>query len=373
MEKTVEERLEEVAKKSKNILYSPKIFDDKNEPKIQFYKFQDSQNGNRDIGVFILKYIIDDIPQEVIIGTLENEKGAFESAKYIKTFVEQQLKQNSNEKGNLTNLRKLEQYIENNKIPFNFTVEGQNIITYNQKENKKFRRTYYEKTNEYRNNSMECLYTPEDMEIINGDMEERKRQQRQELEKNEKWQKRRELILKNLTPEEKKLFLQGEKIAKIVSIKDNKKAIEEYKDLIADYLIESYEFYGNSENQEQGKVRNKGFEEYLNLKEKGIALDAKKILGDLQDEQYKSIQRENREPTLQDTITVNSLQNYEKFFDLISDNRESMARILALRITKIDFSVVKQALAKSPNSKELLEYIDLKVPMIDDVRSKDRG
>ena len=55
MEKTVEERLEEVAKKSKNILYSPKIFDDKNEPKIQFYKFQDSQNGNRDIGVFILK------------------------------------------------------------------------------------------------------------------------------------------------------------------------------------------------------------------------------------------------------------------------------------------------------------------------------
>ena len=109
------------------------------------------------------------------------------------------------------------------------------------------------------------------------------------------------------------------------------------------------------------------------MKENGIALYAKEILLELQDEQYKSIQRENREPTLQDTITVNSLQNYEKFFDLISDNREAMARILALRITKIDFSVVKQALAKSPNSKELLEYIDLKVPMIDDVRSKDGG
>ena len=71
--KTTKELLEEkFAKKSNNIVYSTKIFE--NQPQISFHNFEEiKEDGTIEvIGVFILKYEINRIAQEAIIGKLKN-------------------------------------------------------------------------------------------------------------------------------------------------------------------------------------------------------------------------------------------------------------------------------------------------------------
>ena len=216
--KTTKELLEEkFAKKSNNIVYSTKIFE--NQPQISFHNFEEiEEDGTIEvIGVFILKYEINGIAQEAIIGKLKNTNRAFEKAREIKELIEKQLIENSKGQGNLHNFRQLNRFVNENRLQFEFTMEGTDIITYSGEESIDVRRTYYEKENTSKNNCIECLYSPEKMEEFAKERKNNNMQLLNKFDMNEKWKRRRELILKRQeTDEDKKLFLEGEKISKII-------------------------------------------------------------------------------------------------------------------------------------------------------------
>lgn len=204
--KSTKELEENFAKKSNNIVYSPRIFE--NQPQINFYKVEEiKENGiTEDIGVFILKYEINGIEQEVIIGKLKNTNRAFEKARDIRELIESQLRENLNGQKNFHNFRQLKRFVHDNRLTFELTMEGTDIITYSGTENIDVRRTYYEKTNIYKNSCIECLYPPEKMEEFAKERKDKNQQLLNKLEMNEKWKKRRALVLKLQSTDEEKNF-----------------------------------------------------------------------------------------------------------------------------------------------------------------------
>ena len=111
-----------------------------------------------------------------------------------------------------------------------------------------------------------------------------------QIENNKKWNKNRVVILKILTNKEnQKEFLKGEKIANLVETTDEKLILQNYKELIVEYLKESYEKDGNSENELERNDATNSFSDYLAIKEKGIAISAKEILEKIQEKTENDI------------------------------------------------------------------------------------
>lgn len=209
---------------------------------------------------------------------------------------------------------------------------------------------------------------------------ERKNNNMQLLNKfdmNEKWKRRRELILKRQeTDADKKLFLEGEKISKIIEEADDENVLKNYKDVVADYITEKYQKYGNLTNEEEKEKATREFQEYVNLKEKGIAIDAKILLEEVQNKfEEKFIKQNDKEKVSEEEMfrqsrTMNTLYNYARFFDLIKNGRELNARIYAAKLVKIDFSMMKKIFNRFHKDEELLKYIDLKEKEIREMQDK---
>lgn len=368
---------EKFAKKSKEINYSTTIFE--NEPQINFYKVEEEkQDGSvENIGVFILKYKINGIKQEAIIGKLKNTNRAFEKAKDIKELMEKQLRENAKAPNNLKNFNNLKKFITLNNLTFELTMEGSDIITYTGKDNISVRRTYYEKTSEDKNSKIKCLYTPEKMLEFARERKINNKELFSQIENNKKWNKKRAVILKLLTnAEDQKKFLKGEKIANLVETNDEKFIIQNYKGLIADYLIESYEEYGNSESELEKNNATTSFSDYLAIKEKGIAIDAKKILEAIQEKTEENLLEKSKtgfteKEEIDNSRTLNTLKNYSRFFDLVKTSRNVNARIAATSLYHINFSVMKNLFERVSSDKEIAEYIQLKEKTINDIDAQD--
>ena len=339
---------EKFAKKSKEINYSTTIFE--NQPQINFYKVEEErQDGTiENTGVFILKYEINGIQQEAIIGKLKNTNRAFEKAKDIKELIENQLRENSKSSNNLNNFNQLKKFVTLNNLPFELTMEGSDIITYTGRENISVRRTYYEKTSEDKNSKIKCLYSPEEMLEFARERKINNKELFCQIENNKKWNKNRVVILKILTNKEnQKEFLKGEKIANLVETTDEKLILQNYKELIVEYLKESYEKDGNSEILE--KIQEKTENDILEKSKKGFT------------------EREE----IDNNRTLNTLKNYSRFFDLIKTSRNVNARIAAKKLYRIDFSVMKKLFERVTNDKELIKYIELKGKSINDIEEQD--
>ena len=144
---------------------------------------------------------------------------------------------------------------------------------------------------------------------------------------NEKWKRRRELILKRQeTDADKKLFLEGEKISKIIEEADDENVLKNYKDVVADYITENYQKYGNLTDGEEKDSATREFQEYVNLKEKGIAIDAKILLEEVQNKIEKKFveQRKEKNMTKEEMIEciirylhrINDIQFIERIYKL---------------------------------------------------------
>lgn len=368
---------EKFAKKSKEINYSTSIFE--NQPQINFYKVEEEkQDGTiENIGVFILKYEINGIQQEAIIGKLKNTNRAFEKAKDIKELIENQLIENAKSPNNLNNFNQLKKFITLNNLAFELTMEGSDIITYTGKENISVRRTYYEKTSEDKNSKIKCLYTPEKMLEFARERKINNKELFSQIENNKKWNKNRGVILKLLSNTEKqKNFLKGEKIANLVETTDEKLILQNYKKLIIEYLKEGYEKYGNSENEIEKNNVTTSFSDYLAIKEKGIAIDAKKILETIQEKTEEDLLEKSKngfteKEEIDNNRTLNTLKNYSRFFDLIKTSRNVNARIAAKSLYHIDFTIMKRLFERVTKDEELVKYIELKGKTIDDIEEQD--
>ena len=368
---------EKFAKKSKEINYSTTIFE--NQPQINFYKVEEErQDGTiENTGVFILKYEINGIQQEAIIGKLKNTNRGFEKAKDIKELIENQLRENSKSSNNLNNFNQLKKFVTLNNLPFELTMEGSDIITYTGRENISVRRTYYEKTSEDKNSKIKCLYSPEEMLEFARERKINNKELLSQIENNKKWNKNRVVILKILTyKENQKEFLKGEKIANLVETTDEKLILQNYKELIVEYLKESYEKDGNSENELERNDATNSFSDYLAIKEKGIAISAKEILEKIQEKTENDILEKSKKgfterEEIDNNRTLNTLKNYSRFFDLIKTSRNVNARIAAKKLYRIDFSIMKKLFERVTNDKELIKYIELKGKSINDIEEQD--
>ena len=304
--------------------------------------------------------------EEVIIGKLKNTNRAFEKAREIKELIENQLIENSKGQGKLQAFRQSNRLVNENNLQFEFTMEGTDIITYSGEESIAVRRTYYEKENAYKNSCIKCLFSPEEMEKFAKERKNNNIQLLNKFDMNEKWKRRRELILKRQeTDEDKKLFIEGEKISKIIEEANDEYVLKNYKDVVADYIIEKYQTYGNLTDGEEKDSATREFQEYVNLKEKGIAIDAKILLEEVQNKIEKKFVEQRKEKNMtkeeieKQIETENTFNSYARFFDLIKGGRELNARIVA-KLTKIDFTKMKRIFSKFHKDDEILKYIDLK-------------
>jgi hypothetical protein len=314
--------------------------------------------------------------EEVIIGKLKNTNRAFEKAREIKELIENQLIENSKGQGKLQAFRQLNRLVNENNLQFEFTMEGTDIITYSGEESIAVRRTYYEKENAYKNSCIKCLFSPEEMEKFAKERKNNNIQLLNKFDMNEKWKRRRELILKRQeTDEDKKLFIEGEKISKIIEEANDEYVLKNYKDVVADYIIEKYQTYGNLTDGEEKDSATREFQEYVNLKEKGIAIDAKILLEEVQNKIEKKFVEQRKEKNMtkeeieKQIETENTFNSYARFFDLIKGGRELNARIVA-KLTKIDFTKMKRIFSKFHKDDEILKYIDLKEKEIREMQDK---
>ena len=288
--------------------------------------------------------------EEVIIGKLKNTNRAFEKAREIKELIENQLIENSKGQGKLQAFRQLNRLVNENNLQFEFTMEGTDIITYSGEESIAVRRTYYEKENAYKNSCIKCLFSSEEMERFAKERKNNNIQLLNKFDMNEKWKRRRELILKRQETDEEA---------------DDENVLKNYKDVVADYITENYQKYGNLTDGEEKDSATREFQEYVNLKEKGIAIDAKILLEEVQNKIEKKFVEQRKEKNMtkeeieKQIETENTFNSYARFFDLIKGGRELNARIVA-KLTKIDFTKMKRIFSKFHKDDEILKYIDLK-------------
>ena len=253
-ELTTEEKLNKIAKQSKNIYYSTKLFEEskseKDEPKIFPRELIKGEGeSEKHLWAVILKYkTLEGIPQEVILGTLGDIYQRKEKVIEIINLIKKQLKQNVTSEAGYENFEKLSMYVKNNDIPFKLTMEGKNILFIKGKENIEIERTCFEN----KQGKIENLYDNENLEQMRKEKNSEINEYIKESRIIQKWKERREKILKSFDTEEKKQkFLKGERITEFLQEMDEN--IEKQKDITASYLLEAYD--ENKSEDENPKLR----------------------------------------------------------------------------------------------------------------------
>ena len=128
--------------------------------------------------------------------------------------------------------------------------------------------------------------------------------------------------------------------------------------------------------KQQGENEDELLNEYIKIKEKGIASDINKALEGLEEKLTTEIQkkideqRENKETEIKDYAQVRLLQGYEHFFNLVKNGMDRTARFYAINEEKINFDVLEKLFVKY-NEKEMLEYIQLKQEMLKETNTED--
>ena len=128
--------------------------------------------------------------------------------------------------------------------------------------------------------------------------------------------------------------------------------------------------------KQQGENEDELLNEYIKIKEKGIASDINKALEGLEEKLTAEIQKkmdeqkESKETETKDYAQVRLLQGYEHFFNLVKNGMDRTARFYAINEEKINFDVLEKLFVKY-NEKEMLEYIQLKQEMLKETNTED--
>lgn len=368
MEKiTTDEMLNKYAKESKNIQYSTRLFEKKSEdsgekPTIILRDLIKEKEGKeeKNIWTIILKYEIKGAPQEVVMGMLGDTAERKDKAKEIINLIIKQLEENVISQAGYEHYTKLSQYVQTENIPFRLTMEGIEILSSKSKENISIPRTYYINTQ----GKLDCRYTQKELEEMK---EQRKTGISEYMKKQrilQKWNERRTKILESFNGEkQKQSFLKGEGITEFINKTDKNKNAK--KDIIAEYLLESFE------KDDKDSPRFNLAKGYLNIKEKGIVIEIKRNLEDIENRYYKAIEENKGNVSLEEYNRLETIEDYKNFFDLVKVGKDWNAR-LNFKIKKIDFDTLRKLFkAINYNDKEVLEYLDLKEDMIKDIQTEE--
>lgn len=361
-ESTIDEKLNKYAKESKNIEYSTKVFEktseEREEPKVILRQLIDDNENN--MWTIILKYkTLENVPQEVIMGTLDNTPQRKDKAIEIISLIIKQLKENVLTDSGYEYYEKLSQYVKRDNIPFKLTMEGTDILSSKSPKNKAITRTCFE--NEQ--GKIESLFAKEDLEKIKSERKNELIEYINQKKEIDKWQERREKILNIIEPEEKQKFIKGENITKF--IKEIDEDIIKKQKIVADYLLEAFEEERSGNNPKYALVKG-----YLKIKEKGIAIDVKRNLEGIETKCFKTIKENKGKISLEEQKNIEKIEDYKNFFDLIKNGQDWNARLFALRLKKIDFKVLKNLIkAVDYQDTELIQYLYKKEDMINELQT----
>ena len=361
-ELTIDEKLNKYAKESKNIEYTTKVFEktseEREEPKVILRQLIDDNENN--MWTIILKYkTLDNLPQEVIMGTLDNTPQRKDKAIEIMALIIKQLKENVLADSGYEYYEKLSQYVRRENIPFQLTMEGTDILSSKSQQKKAITRTCFENGQ----GKIESLFDKEELEKIKKERKNELIEYINQKKEIDKWQERREKILNTIELEEKQKFIKGENITKF--IKEIDEDVIKKQNIVADYLLEAFEEERSDKNPKYALVKG-----YLKIKEKGIAIDVKRKLESIETKYFKTIKENKGEISLEEYKNIEKIEDYKNFFDLIKKGQDWNARLFALRLKKIDFKVLKNLIkAVDDKDTELMQYLDKKEDMINELQT----
>lgn len=364
-----DEKLDKKAKETDSILYSTKIFDSNNHEKptliLRELKLDDNKKTEKAkrIVALILKYELNGKEQNVVMATSNQFAGRTEKSRVIIQFLEKQFRENFEGKEGFESVDKLYQYFAKESVPFEFTVEGKNLISYKDSKEKTFQKTVADNGE----GKLKMFFAEEDIEKMKKEQGEELSKYLKEKTQERKWLERREKILNQLDRTSKVIkesFTKGEKITHFITEADKKPEIK--RDLVGSFLIEKLEKSDN--NSDLAKLTN----EYIQLNEKGFAINVKVVLEAQRDRCYNAIQREQSlENTNQEKIgkylqLLDRINEYLNLFELVKVRRDWNAAFM-YKAKNLNLEDVKELCkAYDPNDKEILQYLDLKEATLND-------
>lgn len=368
--------------------------------------------------VIVLRYTIDDIDFEVVMGEIEDSQDKMNNYREIESKLKKQLQNNSSWINNKEELREI--LLNKDKYKFNFTIEGMDIIVC-KNEKSTIQRTRV-RNPEATNLKLEKITTDKEEQdmlasrrenpnfYIFSELEEEERKQKEKIELEKKlkleklketklnklseklekkeeirsiekdiniqktWIKRREIILNKSSKEEPEIlehFLIGERIMDILEesgLHDVQKNRQNYKQ----YLISNYssEVIENKESL---------LEEYVDLKEKNIVNTIKSFLTNmiyLTDKKISKLE-DGSDEVIRYKKYREEINNHNNFLNLVlmGDGRE----LIAYNFNYINFNKYKEyvhAYARTflkteeeqKDLNEILIYIDLKEKSLNELK-----
>lgn len=405
--KTIDEKLIEYGRKSKDIGYSPVMIEDTKNADLIIREASTEKDNH--VWAIVLKCKLKEVPQEIILGTIGNAVGLDRKEATVKILdlIQKQLKDNAKGVQGYQEYLKLNKLIIEERIPFSITFEGKAVLAQKSLDVKAIPRTVYQ--NEGKSDILN-KYTKEDLETM-------KLRQKNEIDnymneklRVERWKSAREKILDIFSSEEEKQkFIRGEQIAKnfeIIDSSDDRNILEEKEKnivneknnakqkIVAEYFCDYYSEPDKLELSDRDKsIINVLFKNYLRIKEKGIAIDISRgldVLGDIVCQYLKDRMMsedkigQNIENDMKDDKAYLEISKYKDVFELLKQGRDWNARIIASlhsldiknlknnfsRISTRDLSKIEDADvledSKFLKDPELLEYMDLKSKMMHD-------
>lgn len=355
----------------------------------------------QNVYIFILKYTINEIPYNVVLGKLQLNKGdgkLSEKAKIIQEYILNQLKLNNKGKNNYDFCNQLDRICVKNEIPFIYTDEGIQIVTNNKSGDIVMQRTYSceEENNILKLNSLK----PE----IRMDLYLSEANIRKAINENIKQNKVTEAAEKELSPENMEKFNIGKKL-KDFKNEESEDVIFSTRKALVNYLINEKLKKHNDENvsdkrkitiQEALQIKryckekeNRDVkidpamiigekpeitleEKFFRLKEKAIAIDIKKILEKEQSEYLE--EKMNNPIEVEKDDKFNRINNYKSIFDFIKQGMDVNAKFY-YSYTNAGFEQLKDIIKKQKektneqsneeiNEEELIQYLQLKEELL---------
>lgn len=353
------------------IAYKPQYLQDM---KFEINIFKLADDGRIHVGVdrrqgdsgeekylIVLKYDTPEKNEQVALATVTPKNHMFEEVKHVETNLKKQLLCNLQEEldRNIYE-RQLESYTREHNIDVDITEEGKKILTQTEPNIGIYKRTKFFREHDG------GLYIEENNEqpVTNA----------RNIEDKIKLQ--RYMILRNMTEEQKAMFLKGEEIVIRKRLFNEATTYEDIMRLeideneIIDELRNDHKLLlkqkAEKESEKDTKTvmgrmveippketRGTGttpYEEYLQLKERGLSIDVKKRLEEKREELLNNNDEEG----------YKRLGTLSDYIDKIKYGQDHKARILK-QVLKIDVLEMKNILIESSvKDEELIKYIELR-------------
>lgn len=341
------------------------------------------ENNEEKTYPIVYRYRVNNEYYEVVLGQLANCEQLSDKAKKIIELFRQQLVNNAQGKEGLEQIEKLSDMIKGNpiagipRLPFEYTLEGMDILSQKDPFPKEYTRTQIIRET---TGGMEIdgIYTKKEIAEL-------KKQKQDELIRQEKLRKEQQLKIKEkskaqrvrnenlglMKKDMREQYLIGEKIATYVSEKNrcsNINGLTNFcKFAVSEFMLENHE----TEKNEEMDVKS-SLESFVEIKEKGFAGDVIYFLDEMDNKINDSIGKkieENKSEAIDSRVAkIEEIQKYRLLFKLLEAGRMNNFNFLAkdknLNLNQLADKFMKCGIS----DEEVLEFLQHKQEVVDKLK-----